>query len=408
MATYRPDTRITVTSGQNPRDISSDVISVTTDKTYGSPEGTFNVVLAPSQKYEELFNPNDRITIECDGGSGSGFSVVMTGLLSQIEKTFTIVGDGKPVRRVVVTGSDMGKVLSQHHCQWYAAPRQENIGTESSITALVYGAKLYSGGTPAQLAALILEKELHDRLPWTKQFIVGDLIQTPDRWTLNNAGISMHSTVLEALRYVANEPYNKLHGDTSTDGKYHVILEKCPFDNTTGRLERQTLKTIAPEMVVASNLGKNDHDRITYMWLKTLVGAFGEPGGNNLLMLKGDAQQYHTPSVEAHGFRPWFPECRFSPFTKSETPNLVGGLDVISRPVKDRTDAFWNWYRDNHKYLSGNITLHGSPDIRTGDGVVFDGNEYFVERVNHQMQFDPAPRYLTTLHVTRGQKSITR
>lgn len=408
MTTYSPRVRITVTTNSNTYDVSDDLISMTTDKVYGTPEGTFNIQLASAMTYgsgyEELFNPNDMIKIECDDGAGKGFNVILVGLLSQIEKTFTVIGDGKPLRRVMLSGSDMGKVLAQHHCQWYVAPRKENIGSESSLTALVYGGKLYSGGTPAKLTSLILEKELHDRMPWTKKFISGDLINSSDTWTLNNAGISMHSTVLDALRYVSNSPYNMLHGDTRNDGKYHVILEKCPYNNTTGKLERTTLKTIDLDLVVGSNVGKNDHDRITYLWLKTLVGAFGEPGGNNLLMLKGDAQQYSTPDVGAHGFRPWMPESRFSPFSKANKPQLLDSLTPVQRPIKDRTEAFWNWYRNNHTYLSGNITLHGSTDIRAGDGALFDGNEYFVESVGHRVQFGSRITYQTALHVTRGQK----
>jgi hypothetical protein len=409
MKTFTPKARVTITTDKSTYDVSYDIASLATNKIYGTPEGSFALQLAASNRYgsgyEDLFNPNDKIKIECNDGTGSESNTVMIGLLSQIEKTFTITGNGQPLRRVNISGSDMGKVLAQHHCQWYAAPRKENIGSEASITSLVYGAQLYSGGTPARLAKLLLEKELFERMPWTKEYISDDLINSTDTWTLNNAGISMHSTVLDALRYVSNEPYNKLSGDTRNDGEYHVILEKCPFNNTTGKLERSTLKTIEPELVISSNVGKNDHDRITYLWLKTLVGAFGEPGGHNLLMLKGDAQQFTEQGVIDNGFRPWFPESRFSPFSKTGEPQLQDSLTKVQRPIKERTDALWTWYKDNHTYLSGNITLHGSTDIRAGDGVLFEGNEYFVEAVNHKCAIlDNGVSYRTMLHVTRGQK----
>ena len=409
MKAFTPKARVTVTTSKGPFDVSADIIAMSTAKTYGNVEGSFELQLAASTRYssgyEALFNPNDTIKIECNDGDGDKYNTVLIGLLSQVEKTFAVVGGGQPQRRVTVAGSDMGKLLAQHHCQWYAAPRKDNIGSEASLTALVYGAKLYSGGTPAKLAKLLLEKELFERMPWTKQYFSDDLINSPDTWTLNNAGISMHSTVLDALRYVSNEPYNKLSGDTRNDGKYHVILEKCPFDSLTGKLERSTLKTIEPELVVSSTLGKNDHDRITYLWLKTLVSAFGEPGGHNLLMLKGAAQQFKDENVIAHGFRPWFPESRFSPFSKEGEPQLLDSLGKVIGPIKQRTDALWNWYKDNHTYLSGNITLHGSTDIRAGDGVLFEGNEYFVESVNHRYALlDTGISYRTTLHVTRGQK----
>jgi hypothetical protein len=409
MKTFSPKARVTIITSKSTYVVSEDIASLSTSKTYGNVEGSFELQLAASNRYgsgyEELFNPNDRIKIECNDGSGSDYNTVLVGLVSQIEKTFAIAGNGQPIRRVMIHGSDMGKVLAQHHCQWYAAPRKENIGSESAITALVYGAQLYSGGTPARLAKLLLEKELFERMPWTKKYISDDMINSTDTWTLNNAGISIHSTVLDALRYVSNEPWNKLSGDTFNDGKYHVILEKCPFNNTTGKLERSTLKTIEPELVISCNLGVNDFDRVNYIWLKTLVGAFGEPGGQNLLMLKGDAQQFTEQGVIDNGFRPWFPESRFSPFSATEAALLVDSLGEVVGPIKQRTLALWNWYKDNHTYLSGNITLHGSTDIRAGDGVLFESNEYFVESVNHKYAIlDNGVSYRTMLHVTRGQK----
>lgn len=424
---FCPKAKVTIDTNKRTYDVSDNIISLTTDKTYGVVEGSFSLQLAPSNKqfggeddeisdplkpfgleYDDIFSPNDKIKIELDDGGGEGVNTVLVGLLSQIEKTFSVASNGQPVRRVSISGSDMGKVLSKHHCQWYLAPRKENLGTESSITSLVYGAQLYAGGTPSKIVSLILEKELFDRMPWTKNYITDDLINSSDTWSINNAGVSMHSTVSEALRYVSNEPFNKLHGDTRNDGLYHVILEKCPFNNTTGRLDRAVLKTIEPELVVSSSLGKNDHDQVNYLWLKTLVGAFGGAGGSSLLMLKGDAQQYETASVEANGFMPWMPESRFSPFTKNGDPQLLDSLAYVEQPVKDRTDTLWNWYRNNHTYLSGNISLHGASDIRAGEGVLFEGNEYFVESVNHRFEVDKGLYYRTTLHVTRGQKCLNK
>lgn len=423
---YRPAHRVTLKRAANnfaEEDMSRDILAISLNKGYGDPLGGFTIVTTFKRRfnnlrYDELIKPNDILLIELDKGDGKGLVKRMLGLASAPERVFSVDTEGRPSRTVHITGYDFGKILTQHHCKWYTAPQESPIGSEDSEEKVKYGAALVAGGTANALVKKIIEVELHQVLPWTADHILTDRVNSSDDWQTIGTTFSYNDPLWQVLTALSNWPYNMLHADTGDDGKYHVILEKCPYDNETGRLER-TLKPVDSRDVTFFQLGANDHDRRNYIWLMTQSGIYGEHNGLQFLNLKGDALKFNYDSndpddsdntIKQHGFRPWFPQTNFVPFTNATPipPQLSneGSKESVKRPVRDRTLAFWNWYRRNHRYESGIITMHGDPDVRAGDGILFDDNgfEYFVEHVSDTYRIFPTVEYKSTLHVTRGQK----
>ena len=417
---YSPNHRVTIYREANKfkrEDISLDVTAISTQKRYGGPMGMFTVVTTFNRfktlRYDQLLKPDDIILIELDKGNGSGMQKKMLGLVSASERVFTVNEDGNPSRSIHISGSDFGKILTQHHCKQYTAPKADNIGSENTLTQVQYGASLIPGGTPAAIIKTILNVELFKFLEWTAQYILTDLVADTGPsppWKLPNPTFSYQDTIWSILHHFADEPYNKLHGDTGPDGKFHIVLEKCPFDNVTGKIERKNLHSITPSDIVSEQMGVNDHDRINYVWFMTQCGTYGEANGTPLLYIGGDAVQFDDPSIKRHGFRTWFPESNFVPFSGNlpTPPQLMdkGQTADVRHPVKERTLAFWNWYRRNHTYESGTMTIHGDPGIRAGDGVLRQDNgfEYFVEAVAEKYTIAQKVSYQATLHLTRGQK----
>ena len=421
MNQYSPRLKVTLRRAENnrlPEDISGDVIAVSTHKAYGNPIGKYKITLPfkpamDAYRYDQAIKPNDIILVELDPGNGSGLTPVMIGLVDESKRVKQVDQEGKPHRTVQICCSDFGKILVRHHCQWYLAPSPAHIGSEESLTEAVYGSKLFAGGTPATIAKNILDVEVYGIMPWTKDYFSSERISSDDNWYLSKVLLSYQEPVWQALRNIANEPYNKLHADTLENGKYGVILEQCPFD-ANGRLNLQlprTLHFIGTEETITEELGVNDLDRITYLYQKVDCGIFGEPTGQELLYIKGDAIQYNKSDVAAYGFMPWMPQSMFVPFPASSGPPLPPHLadykDSASHPVQTRTKLLWDWYRKNAEYESGLITMHGRPDIRCGDGIVYDDNnfQYLVEQVAHSWIMSDHPLCTTSLHVTRGQQN---
>jgi hypothetical protein len=419
MQQYVPRQRVTIRRAENnhqPEYVSQDVINIQTHKAYGVPLGKFNITFPFAAKldglrYDQLLKPNDIVLVELDGGYGGGFVPVMLGLVDEAMRVKRLDGEGRPLRTSEIRCSDFGKIFIRHHCQWYLAPSPAHIGSEEALTEVVYGAKLRAGGTPAKIAKDIIEAEVFGIMPWTKDFISTDRITTEDNWYRTKVILSYQEPVWEALRSVSNRPYNILHADTLENKQFGVILEKCPFDEN-GRLALQaprTLHFIDPEDIITEELGRNDLDRITYLYQKVDIGIFGEPTGQKLLYIKGDAIKYEEADIQKYGFIPWMPGSNFVPFPKSKgrevSPLLADYKNSADRPVQERTALMWEWYRRNAEYESGLLTMHGRPDIRCGDGVLCKemNYQYLVEQVAHKWSFGDKPTCITSLHVTRGQ-----
>jgi hypothetical protein len=409
---------------RQPEDITQHVLAVDTHKTYGNPVGQFSVTIPYTAKvngyrYDQFVKPFDIISIDLDGGYGAGLVPVMVGLVDEPKRIKQLQQpDGQPQRFVQLMCSDFGRILAQHHVQWYLAISPGHIGDPQALTQAVYGARLLAGGTPAKIATAIVDGEVWQQMPWTKEYITSERITTPDDWYRVNITLSYQETVWQSLLSISNEPFNKLSADTLENGKFGIILEKCPFDDF-GRLDLpypRTLHMVGDSEIVTEELGTNDYDRLTYLYQYVDCGIFSEPSGQNLLYLMGDAVQPDAKTgadlVAQYGFQPYLPKSQFVPFPppgagRQVPPHLANYPvdDSLLRPVQARTKLFWNWFKNNAAYESGLVTLHGRPDIRCGDGLVNkDTNyQYFVEQVAHRWMLGEQILCWTTLHLTRGQ-----
>ena len=420
MNSYIPRHRVTIKRAANnfeEEDISADVRAISTSKAYGNPLGTFTIVTTFNQRinnlrYDQVVKTNDIVLIELDKGAGDGLKPVMLGLFSAPERVLSFDEEGRPIRTCHLSGYDFGKILTQHHCKWLTAPSPDHLGSEKAITSVQYGAALEPGGTANTIVKKILEVELYNYLEWTKQYITTDMVNSVDVWRTAGVIFSYHDTIWGAISQYANMPYNMLHADTGQNKKFNIILEKCPFSNSTGKLERQEFKKIDLSDVIAYQLGANDHDRVNYIFNQVRCGMFGEASGTPLLLIKGDAVKYDDPatSILKHGFRPSFLQSNFVPFDipAGSFPQLTdsGNNPDIRRAVREQTDAFWSWYKDNHLYESGTVSVHGDPDFRSGDAAIYPENnfEYMVQQVNHAYSIFPTISFKSSLHLVRGQK----
>ncbi|NJL53736.1 M23 family metallopeptidase [bacterium] len=86
----------------------------------------------------------------------------------------------------------------------------------------------------------------------------------------------------------------------------------------------------------------------------------------------------------------------------------VGSVDT---PTTRRQLARWallndHWYQHNLEYLSGTIDMRGAPEIRVGYRVDLADRalSFYVEGVSHSWSY--GQNFRTTLHVTRGSRTI--
>ena len=400
---FKADHRVTLKRAANnfaAEDISGDVISITTSKTYARAAGGFTISTTTKSGLDKLIKPNDIIHIELDKGDGQGLKSKMIGMASSIHRHSVVSDDQRLTRRINISGMDFGKILAGHNCIVDITPGPGQIGTEQIVR---FAKGLLFSGDPQTVVKSIFDKLLVGQLPWVEEYIYfsadsSDANPADDWQTLDLSILESTGAVWSAMKRAANEPYNALSTET-VDGKLKVSLERYPFHADTGKLLRQTFTTITEDGILEEDLGLDDSDRVNYVWLKAdLVTIYN--AGNNIPMQYNGAMNFDLESIKHDGFHPFYPTTNFVP--PGAIPRGQNSPDILKQ-VGTRARTFWNWHRNNHLLESGNLVVTGDPDIRVGGGVIIDRTnmEYFVEGCIDEYTW--GKRYVNKLKLTRGQ-----
>jgi len=428
---YRPNHRVTIyrnATGFKPEDISADVISLSTSKTYSMGAGGFQISTTfnrrfENKRYDQLLKANDRVYIELDKGDGKGLQPVMLGLVDRPSREENYENPKRITRQVKIAGTDMGKMLLRHNCAWDIQIKDPDSivheGSEAYIRTVEFNGKLC--GTPADLVQRVIQNFLHNQVPWTAQFILADQLTTDDDWwSMDDSIATRTGPIWPLLKTYENHPWNTLHTDTLDDGKFHIILERTPYDTTTGKLTRATLYQLDDLDLVRASLGNCDAEMVNFLLHNVPESMFQENPGSSLLFLGGrsvrrfnadgtdPASNQAGAPINYHGFRLHEINTEFTTWKAAPAPIPPrlgnGGADPnVDGAVKARTDAYWNWFSMNHLLESGTIVVKGDPQIRAGIGILrtSDNMEYLAEQVAHNYIWGGA--YTTTVGVTRGQ-----
>ncbi len=384
-----------------PVDMSNDVISITTQKQYGHAAGGFTVVFKPRDVafFEKVLLPDDMVVIELGRGDSEHLTPVMVGLVVAINISESYDDQGVIQRLIVVRGMDLGKLMLKHDIGWDLALLNIEGGVPD-VERLSKG--LQFTGSPKELVESVANNLFFTQVPWAKDFISFDRLFTDDDWQVFDYTLQMRSGgVWDTLLAFCNIPWNVLTTETGVDEKLHVVLEKAPFDEETGKLTRY-LKDIGEEEVVSTNLTRSDEDRVNWVYLnpRQILGGIDVTDHLSTLMAAKGFIQYDGHSVGVHGFcQREFQTSLFSWLTKpTETDDIPG--PAIDKAI-ERAIALWNRFKENHLYWGGSIEIIGEPGMRAGDGILHRRREYFVESITHNYVWGDS--YTTTMSVTRGQ-----
>lgn len=402
---FKADHRVRIyraANGYAEEDISPDVVSIYTSKTYGHAAGGFTIFTTFNQRYQdkrydELLKPDDVIFIELDGGEGNGLESVMIGLVTRASRTMRYDQEGKPVYRCKISGMDFGKLLIKHNCIADTEPLIGQIGSRD-IVRVAKGVQF--SGTPGEIVKSAFEKLFLDQVPWASQYFQWSPAANQDNWeTFDYPILESTGSIWTAMKSMANEPYNCLN--TETYGKkLHIVLEPYPFHAETGKLTRANFISIPDSHIEFEDLGISDDERVNYLYFRAdAVVLFGNDSEGSPLQYEL-LINYDKNSVLVHGFRPHYPKSNFGPpGYKRETNAKPDQLTA----AHNRALEFWNRFKNNHALESGAIGVKGNPSIKCGGGIVTEGNnmEYLAETVAHNYEW--GVKYGTTLQVTRGQ-----
>ena len=407
--TYSPKARVKIqlsNHGEQWLDVSDDLITLSTSKAYGRAAGGWEITLPrrslvdfSGRSYQEIVTPDDLISIEIDAGDGFGFEFVMLGLVNRPARTMTFDADGRPRRTVKITGMDMGKLLARHDAGWNIALSDTNVGPPDMNRQAKVGF-VFTGKALDVVEGIFKGLFLNDVTELAPLYTFAG--NTDDTWEIYNYSINyMTGPVWNAMKQVANEPYNILHTDTLSSGTFQVALDKMPIQDN-GKLMNID-HTIDEIDIITEDIGVCDDERVNYLLYKAHFSIIGADNRYPIWHLAPGLMNQDPMSVARHGASLVELETNFGTINMASTTTF--GSEFLQDASK-RGAALWNRMKNNHLLESGTLSMHVSPRIRAGAGLLHRGQnkEYLIEQVNHYMNFNQKPVATTTLAVTRGQE----
>lgn len=420
--TYSPNHRVIfkdLKTGQVKIDASNDIVSIATNKAYGRCAGAWQMVLTyreiDGERYDQLINPNDQVTIELDKGDGKGLQPVMLGVVDRPAQTFN-AGGNNPQRCVKISGRDLGKYLMTEigwdisGAQVQTVQQQGTDGGVESLEANYLARVSLQAGTAQNLIEQLMAifKKNVTALAAGK---ISFNATTDDQWEIWDSSLQYikGTTLWAAMERYAHKPWNMLHADTAGLDSFQVTLERNPIDDQ-GMLARPAAATheIGDEDIIMEDIGRCDLERVNLLCYWPAMYKVTGTSSVDIVMANTDLTKFDEEEIGLHGYCPQIIEDNFTP-KNVKTANDQDGYGILVGEAIPRAEAFWNWYSMNHELESGTFQIHGDPAIKAGDvllvrqGTTGVKKEYLIEQIGHTYQVTPAIVSTTTLHVTRGQ-----
>jgi len=422
---------------------------VRTTKSVREPAGGFSITLADQMhpKHMEslyaLIEPMDLVEIRfCHDSAdmnGKRPPIIMRGLVSEIRRDESMGSDGKPVRKVVITGQDLGK-LWQIFIIYYL---QVAVTGESTLTEFRFFDKyLQTQKMVTQLAHVFFKEIVAEVLnPFlarlqnangesviSKGFVPYVTVEgSISPHTLNAfSDVSLYS-MMSTLFDVG--PYNEMFIEDNED-EVSLILRPLPFHDVSGH---SIMGVVTPspgydtpvldipgEDIQSITSTRSDKGVANWYWSANTKWVLTNDG---VMMLQAqqateDKRLYPNSAMERYGFRKMHIEYKLGaesevPDSDTGTPDVVIAKNKMT-PIewaKKRRQLLAEFNKDNVVFESGTMRVRGNEKIRAGRFVTSKRggtNEswFYVVSVDHD--FVPFQGFFTIINYERGTGFINR
>lgn len=415
--------------------------AVRTSKSIRQPAGGWQLDLVDRPdgdvgSYESLYGliePMDMIEIRMQHLAPNSYGqmpIVMRGYVTDVRRGESASGDGRPVRKVIVSGQDYGKIwqviqiiylIDYMIGQAYISGFNlfEKYGVPNVVTPAELVQKVVDQIINPYLARLM---PTNSQLPGKVQtdISVGDATVSP--------GIqNQQGTIYELLRYYGDVgPWNELFVEDREDGVY-VVYRPNPFlkADGTGKIQPEApdpvYNDVPIEDIMALNVGRSDADVANFYWVASprfnLIAdvyrrqeatASGDP--------TVDSSSYQNTSATLYGNRLMQLETQQggpamstqSSGGKSADVEKLGSSaqDWMNKRRKIVVDA----NKDNIVLESGSISMRGNESIKPGTYIRLKRGDltaiYYAVQVDHE--FIPFQGFFTNVVVERGTGFVER
>ncbi|EKK5568134.1 hypothetical protein PN823_004556 [Enterobacter hormaechei] len=431
--------------------------SITTGKDITQPAGTFSLTFsdrpnvsgvsmgpvlstAGLESVYGLVEPMDVVEIRMWSGKGlmpDPLPIKMRGFVTEIARGRQMGADGRPIRTVVVSGQDYGKILQTYQVLYLPS----YSGSRPLLTGFnffeQFGIEARNTMSGADFITTLLDKAINPLLdtlippysPVPRQ-IMAD-VQTSGM--LNNSYMNQEGSVFDLMRQFLDVGlWNELFIEDREEGVYLVWRPLPYFDLMSGeptqplQVQPETV-TIADNEIVNIRQSRNDEAVFNYYWVTNQRFDLADDGyrRQEAYMAGGsnETMDYPNTARKYYGIRAFYGDTVMGP---EGMDNMTSGLDAQAQ--EKRGGEYMDWInlrrsavignnRDNVVLERGQIDMKGGPmradgatAMKAGDQLrVLDGllswDAYATSITDN---FQPYRSYTSSVQFERGTGFATR
>jgi hypothetical protein len=450
-------------------DFAGDIVSIRTSKRIREVAGTWTIEMVARDDLRLLFKSLTRVptsqgkltffnTFKLSGMVDISIQgeQKMIGIIDSVRKKTTVSADGKPSRRIIITGRDLGALLVDHKI-WY--DKNPETSKERGNNSIVAGAIIFNEILEDQAHKImqkIYQVWFEDVLGVSANLPSGEKIipfswadgeSIPQKLTCEYAagmGLTNNSytdfynvafkswnqegSIFDLMKQFSGAPFNELFVDTggttvSIDkdrpsvelyrDQVHTIYRPSPFTDDTviqtdieNKLDINDLPyhEITDADIVDKDLGigKNEMYSIYMVYpmanlVDTSSGAYFSP------------PEIDSVALNRYGHRPLT-----IPLGGWDDSQDGGNFTEQSRKLQRLARS---WYQNNDKYLTGTIKIKGREMMRVGHRLDYvsnggrmidpeDEGYYYINGLDDIWKY--GQNYESTAYVARGTSKILR
>lgn len=405
------------------------------------PGGTVIPVGASLESIYGLVEPMDVVEIRMWGGLGRKPSVLpikMRGFVSDVQRSQAMGEDGKPIRQVVVTGHDYGKIWQMMQIVFLAAySESKSLLTTYALNEL-FGFGVVNTMSAPEFIRRAVEKIINPQIagfmpensPMPKKLETGDSISVKNGM-VNLSLQDRQESIYDMMRFHGDVgTWNELYTEDREDG-VHVVYRAIPALLLSPQDGSRKIMEDAPDPVYVGihdseitslTVGRTDSTVANFFWVNNSRFDLIDEMQRKLAAIPADdgkvsLREYANATPKYYGTRPMNAETQQG---DSGITNMTSGLPASEQTSRSTKQEAWidkrrrqmlEMNKDNVVYERGSARIKGGPMrpdgkecMKAGDYAEFlMGNmtsEAYVVQIDDE--FLPFQSYTTTLTFERG------
>jgi hypothetical protein len=432
--------------------------SVRTSKSVREPAGSFTISFMDKaqgatqlESVYGLVEPMDVVEIRMWGGLGAWrkskdgkplYPIVMRGFVSDIHRQASMSPDGRPMRSVVVTGMDYGKIWQTYQALYLPAYAEGKALLTSFQLSELFGFKVVAAMKAGDFVRTMFEKIINPHiagfLPDSLPEDIPKKIQTGSSIAVKHGMVGQHfqsqqGPIYEIIKNHADVGHwNELYTEDREDG-VHCVYRPIPALHLTAEsIEKRKIQDDAPDPVYVGvpdwrvervAVMRSDANLANFYWVNGQRYDLIDDMTRRLSALQDgnktvSTKEYPNTAVQYYGVRPMYADTQMSgdEITNDQSGKPAAELkasgDRQEAWIEKRRRQLVEMNRDNVVLERGSATVKGG--LMRDDGVeLMKAGDYarfqmgqsqwdaYVVQVDHE--FVPYQGYTQTLSFERGE-----